>query len=82
MPIYMQYDGVPGTVRRGKETWIELLGAEFGVLRGVPRNVNAQEGSFQPGSAVTVTMGTSVASRYLGSEIRSTRAAGGHRVRT
>jgi type VI secretion system secreted protein Hcp len=66
MPIYMQYDGVPGDVTaEGHEKWIELNSCQWGVGRGIssPTGASADRESSAPSvSEITVTKATDASS--------------------
>ena len=69
MPIYMNYDGVPGDVTaEGHEKWIELNSVQWGVGRGIssPTGASADRESSAPSvSEITVTKDTDASSPKL-----------------
>ena len=69
MPIYMEFDGIPGdTTAEGHEKWIELSSFQWGVGRGIssPTGASADRESSAPSvSEITVTKATDVASTKL-----------------
>ena len=72
MPIYMNYNKIPGDVTAtGHEKWIELSGLRFGVGRGIasPTGASANRESSAPSvSEIAVTKASDVASPKLYNE--------------
>ena len=66
MPIYLWYEGVPGTVRRKGKMWIELEAAQLGVNRTPAGGAAAgNPGSQRQPSEVVITKASDAASTAL-----------------